>query len=453
MPLHPWQQLVLNDWLALDDEGKLLNYMCVLPAPRQNGKGFILDARETWGLVHRGEWVMHTAQEFATAKKGFDRLREKFGEKKNDPNARYPELNRLVKRYTVSSNQMILDLTNGGHIEFRTRGTSGDVARGGTFDLVVVDEAQSYTEQQDAAIAPLNSAAPKGSPQTILTGTVPDPAQAYKGEVFTRVRKALVDQPEDGSCLHEWGAEEVGDVADVERWYRHNPSLGYQLLETALAKDSKTMSPEAFAREHLGWWPPTAQELSHPIRPEDWEACKTDEPPEGGVTVYAVKFSGDGLIGTLASCVKPAEGDPFVFVVDSRSMNGGLGWFVDNIVKRQNKVAQVVVDGAANAQALADRLVQAGVPAKKVAKVGAAEACAAFSGFSNAVKERQVAHWGQPALDVAATGCVRRAIGSLGGWGFQSLDDADATLVEACALAWRGAVRNKRKIGRKAVVF
>ena len=35
---HPWQKNVLNDWLALDDRGKLLNSLCVLPVPRQNGK-------------------------------------------------------------------------------------------------------------------------------------------------------------------------------------------------------------------------------------------------------------------------------------------------------------------------------------------------------------------------------------------------------------------------------
>ena len=178
---HPWQRTILNDWLALDDEGKLLNSLCVLPVSRQNGKTGVCDPRETWGLVHRGEYILHTAQEYQTAKKAFDRLREKFGACRNDPRARYPELNRMVKRYTTSANQMVLDLTNGAHIEFRTRGSNSDMGRGGTFDLVVVDEAQSYTEAQDAALSPLNSAAPHGSPQTILMGTVPDPATAYKG--------------------------------------------------------------------------------------------------------------------------------------------------------------------------------------------------------------------------------------------------------------------------------
>ena len=65
---HPWQDGILNDWLAVDDDGKLLNSFCVLEVPRQNGKTGVSDPRETWGLIKRGEQILHTAQEFQTAK-------------------------------------------------------------------------------------------------------------------------------------------------------------------------------------------------------------------------------------------------------------------------------------------------------------------------------------------------------------------------------------------------
>ena len=107
MPPHQWQKTVLDDWLALDDNGRLLNSLCVLAVPRQNGKTGVADPRETWGLVRRGEQILHTAQEFQTAQKAFARLRKKFGNSKNDPNAEFPELNRLVDRYTTSANQMV----------------------------------------------------------------------------------------------------------------------------------------------------------------------------------------------------------------------------------------------------------------------------------------------------------------------------------------------------------
>lgn len=451
MPPHPWQRLVLNDWLAIGDDGRLLNSLCVLPVPRQNGKTGVCDPRETWGLVHRGEHILHTAQEFQTAKKAFDRLREKFGACANDPRARYPELNALVARYTTSANQMVLDLKNGAHIEFRTRGSNADMGRGGTFDLVVIDEAQSYTDAQDAALSPLNSAAPHGSPQTILMGTVPEPTAAYKGERFAAIRGSVLAEPYDGACIHEWGAPEVGDVLDRSRWYEFNPSLGYQLLEDGLVKDARTMRPETFAREHLGWWPAVIAEPTA-ISERDWNACRTDEPDRSGTVVYAVKFTPDGTVGTVASCHRPDEGVPFVYVVESRSLSSGLNWFVEQLASRHEKAAQIVIDGQSNAQALTERLLAERVPARVLVRPRAADAVAAYSGFVNAVKERRVTHYGQPALDASATKTRRRAIGKNGGWGFASTDEADASLVEACALAYWGAMTTKRKPGRKAVV-
>ena len=452
LPPHPWQRLILDDWLALDDDGRLLNSLCVLPVPRQNGKTGVCDPRETWGLVRRGEQILHTAQEYQTAKKAFDRLREKFGEKANDPMARYPELNRLVRRYTTSANQMVLDLKNGAHIEFRTRGSNSDMGRGGTFDLVVVDEAQSYTDEQDAALSPLNSAAPSGSPQTILMGTVPDPIKAYKGEKFASIRAGLHENPYTGGCIHEWGAPEPGDPTDVGRWYEYNPSLGYQLLENALLKDSRSMSPDTFAREHLGWWP-EAIATSAPILERDWSKCRTDSPQKEGLVCYAVKFSPDGSVGTLAACHRPGEGAPFIYVVDSRGLSHGIGWFVETLTRVSRKAALVVIDGQSNAQTLTERLLAERVPKNAIVRPRAADVAAACSALSNAVKERTVTHYGQPALDSSATRSRRRSMGTGGGWGFLSTDDADATLIEACALAYWAAMTTKRNPDRKAVVW
>lgn len=452
LPPHPWQRLILNDWLAIDDSGKLLNSLCVLPVPRQNGKTGVCDPRETWGLVRRGEQILHTAQEFQTAKKAFDRLRKKFGTEKNDPYARYPELNALVDRYTISSNQMVLDLKNGGHIEFRTRGSNSDMGRGGTFDLVVIDEAQSYTDAQDAALSPLNSAAPSGSPQTILMGTVPDPRNMHKGEKFTFIRNSLHDDPYKGACIHEWAINEVGDVNDVSRWYETNPSLGFQLLEQALLKDVRTMAPDTFAREHLGWWPETVKSTSA-INEADWNACKVDNPRKDGLVVYAVKFSPDGSRGTLAACYKPKDSVPFVYVVESRSMAGGLSWFVDNLTRRKDKAAQIVIDGQGNAQTLNDRLLENGVPHQAIIRPKTGDVIAACASLVNAVQERQITHYGQPGLDDSATKTKKRRIGTRGGWGFESTDEADATLIESACLAYWGAMTTKRKPGRKAVVF
>lgn len=454
MPPHPWQRMLLNDWLALDDDGRLLNSLCVLPVPRQNGKTGVCDPRESWGLVKRGEWILHTAHEYQTAKLAFDRLRKKFGTRKNDPRAQFPELNRLVSHYTTGANQMILDLTNGAHIEFRTRGGNDDAGRGGTFDLVVVDEAQNYTDAQDATLSPLNSAAPHGSPQTILMGTVPDPTKAYKGEKFAAIRGMLHSDPYAGACIHEWGAPEPGDPMDVSRWYEYNPSLGYQLLEPALMKDARTMNADTFAREHLGWWPATIAD-SHPIDASAWAACAVSDPKREGIVVYAVKFSPDGSVGTMAACHRPEDGKPFVYVVEARGLSHGIGWFVETLSAHADKAAQIVIDGQGNAQSLHDRLLDRGVPSRAIIRPSARDVAAACSDIANAVKEGAITHYNQPPLNASATRTRRRRIGDVlsGGWGFMTTDEADATLIEACALAYWSAMRTKRDPERRAEVW
>ena len=443
---HPWQQLILDDWLAVKD-GRLVHSLCLLPVPRQNGKTGVCDPRETWGLVWRGEQILHTAQEFQTAQKAFNRLRKKFGMCKNDPLADFPELNALVDRYTTSANQMVLDLKNGGHIEFRTRGNSSDMGRGGTFDLVVIDEAQSYTEEQDAALSPLNSAAPSGSPQTILMGTVPDPAKMFKGEKFASLREVMLTEPFEGGCIHEWSTTEIGDVFDKNRWYAANPSLGYQLLESGLEKDVRSMSPDTFAREHLGWWSPTAGREAYPISKRRWDAAATDNPPQDGKTAYGVKFSIDG--SEVCVCAALLHGGTVhVEEVERRNMGAGTAWLAEWIAARKSTGCVCVIDGKAGAQALVDRLGK--MPVRYIHVANLNDMYSAASTLVSCVNE-QTLTWYAPQDDLrdSATTSIRRPIGRDGGWGFGG---ANPIPIEAAALAVWGVKTSKRDPRRKGLV-
>ena len=453
LPPHPWQRTILNDWLALDEDGRLLNSLCLLPVPRQNGKTGVCDPRETYGLVVRGEWILHTAQEFQTSLKAFNRLREKFGEKRNDPNAKYPELNKLVTKYTTSANQMVLDLSNGGHIEFRTRGTKGDAGRGGTFDVVVVDEAQIYTTESDAALSPLNSAAPLGSPQTILMGTVPDPDKPQKGEVFANLRYEGHNNPYDGMCIHEWAAPEVGDPLDENRWYEYNPSLGYQLLISAFRKDSRGMPADSFAREHLGYWS-EINVFAKLVGEKSWKACETACPPKVGVIVYGAKFSPDGSEVALSAAIKERKDNaiPHVEIVKVEQLGIGIQWLVDWLVERVKRCSQIVIDGQSNAQELTERLQSARVPKHVIVRPTATEVGGACGAFVSAINECKVTHFGQPQLTTSVTKCQKRKIGNRGGFGFESTREADATLAEAAALAYWQVTVTKRDPARKGRV-
>lgn len=442
---HPWQRTVLDDWLALDDDGRLLNSLCILFVSRQQGKTGCCDPRETYGLVVRGERILHTAQETQTSQVAFDRLREKFGERRNDPNAKYPELNRLVKKYTMSRGQMVLDLNNGGHIEFRTRGKSGNAGRGGTFDLLVVDEAQIYTDQQDAALSPVNSAAPLGSPQTILMGTVPNPEKPVEGEVFNRLIDAAHSAPYPGMCIHEWSIGELCDVMDEDMWYRYNPSLGYQLLPEALRKDARGMTPEMFAQEHLGWRGLVTM-AAHPFAKADWDACEVGEAPEGKL-VYAVKFEPGGDRAVIAVCVIPDGDEPLhVEVAETFGLSKGIGKVADYVCDVVECAEAVVIDGRSNAQTLVGELLDRGVREDVIVLPSTPQAVGNYTGLVNAVRARSITHNRDESLATSVTGCTKRFIGSkgTGGYGFESAGDADAMLVEAVAHAYGQGLATKR---------
>lgn len=458
MKPHEWQGLVLKDWLAVDEDNRLLHSLCVLTVPRQNGKTGVSDPRETFGLVVRGEKILHTAQEFQTAKKAFDRLREKFGSRKGDPFAKFPELNAMVEKYTTSANQMVLDLVNGGHIEFRTRGSDSDMGRGGTFDLVVIDEGQSYTEEQDAALSPLNSAAPGGSPQTIIMGTVPDPAKPHKGAKFYNIRTGAYEYPQQGLCYHEWSVPEIGDVLDETRWYEANPSLGYQLLISGLRKDVATMRPETFAMEHLGWWPKNINTAQYLINQDEWMACATDEAPQGKADAFAVKFSPDGTLASIAVAVVDG-GITHVELVHQQQTVRGIRE-VAELVVRNAEETPFVIDGRAGAQALIDR-VENHVPKGSVELITTADVIAADAAFLNGIREQTIT-WFKPkeltdenlkddALSSSILKATRRSIGSSGGWGFGG---EEPTAIEACALAaWAAKKSIENDVGEMEVYF
>ena len=437
---HPWQRAILDDWLAIDENGKLIHSYCVLEVPRQNGKTGVSDPRETWGLIKRGEHILHTAQEFQTAKKAFDRLRKKFGTRKNDPFAEFPELNALVDHYTTSAGQMVLDLTNGAHIEFRTRGNNSDMGRGGTFDLVVIDEAQAYTEEQDASLSPLNSAAPSGSPQTILMGTPPLPSSGTKGIIFARAIEGFHESPAAGSCIHEWSVKEVGDVSVKDRWYFTNPSLGYQLLEEALEKDLHTMSEDSFAREHLGFMAKKHELINYAIPSELWDSCKSDQTKPEGKIAFGIKFSPDGSEVCLCGAVLTEDNQARISLIDRKPTGYGTQWLADWVNDRYKKASCVVIDGKNGVDVLVDKISNTWRVKGSVVRPSAKDVIASVSILIDSLNEKTVTWYEkQDALRESAISSTKRPIS--GGWGFGG---ENSTPIEACALAlW--AVKNSKR--------
>lgn len=450
--LDPWQKLVIDDWLAVGNDNKWVCSTCGLSVPRQNGKTALVKVRVMLGIFSLGETILFTCHEVRTSRQVFDSLADILS-----PNGEFPELAaqvQYIKRSNGYEEIKVADWQDsdgwhkGGKLLFSSR--SKGASRGFTADVVVADEAMYMTDEQVAALVPTMASASGGDMQFIMLGTPPSPNDG--GTVFQATRNAAING-EKGVSWNEWGADEIGDIHDWERIQRVNPSLGKRLMNKAVESELSVMAPDTFARERLGWWSETEQRYTACIDAADWKECINRYPAKEGVCVYAVKFSPDGATGAMAACYKPSEGLPFMYVVDARSMSGGLRWFEETITDNYYKAAVIVIDGQSNAQALIDRLIADGVPSKRITKPRTSDAIAAYSLLANAVKEKKVTHYDQEGLNLSATKTRKRRIGDSGGWGFASTEEADATLIESCALAYWGAMTTKKKPGRKAVVL
>jgi hypothetical protein len=200
------------------------------------------------------------------------------------------------------------------------------------------------------------------------------------------------------------------------------------------------MSAERFAQEHLGWWG-AATMAAHPISTADWSACRIDnaDAPDTGKLVYAVKFDPDARSSAIAVCVIPADGPLHIELAQEMSCHGGVGRIVDYILGVADEAECIVIDGQSNAKTLENELLDRGVSEERISRPNTAQAIEAYTGFVNATRARSFTHVEDEVVDESVTTCGRRRIGTAGGYGFESNDHANATLVDALAFAhWKG---------------
>ena len=442
--LDPWQQLVMDCWLGKDEDDKYTVTSAGLSLPRQNGKNVCLEAREFFGLDVNGERILHTAHQVRTSKKSFRRLAAMFTDKK------HPEITDIVKNIRYTNGEESIELDNGGLIEFSAR--SRQAARG--FDgisLVVFDEAQELMDDQVEAIMATLSASSTGTRQLIYTGTPPYPS--CPGEVFRRRRQACITNASKHDAWHEWSVEANGiaqiNVQDKTLWYMCNPALGIRLEEEFTEEEMRSMSPDGFARERLGWWNPTAVDKNdYAIPAELWDSCQSSEVAPEGKTAYGVKFSPDGAEVALGVAVIPREGSARIEIIESRPTGMGTQWLADWLNERYGKAACVVIDGRNGVDVLTDKVTPVWRAINSVVRPSSRDVIAAVSLLMDSLNEQTVTWFSeQDDLRESAVTAIKRPIS--GGWGFGGDNSA---LIEACSLALWGAKNSKRDPSRKMLI-
>jgi hypothetical protein len=426
LTLDAWQDAVLADWMGRTADGKWSAGTCGLSVARQNGKNAIIEVRELFGMVELGEAFLHSAHEVKTARKAFKRLKWFFGECANDPSAKFPELNALVREVRNTNGQEAIVLTNGGQVEFVAR--SKGSGRGFTVDVLVLDEAQDLTDDELEAMLPAISAAPLRNPQRIYTGTPPNPEKNQTGEVFKRIRaRGEKAKPADRIAWADFGVPDgpLPDVTDRRLWHQTNPALGDRLNVAEVVEELGSMSPEGFARERLAWWGESSDDDTlAAIKLSQWtKGLAPDVAPEE-MRTFSVEIDLDHSLAEIGVAGKLPSGKVFVELVEDdedAAPRRGISWLVPRCVEIDAEFGPGLwaIDGGgpAGTSKIGEKLEEAGL---NVVYLGTADVAQACGDMLDAVNEVAVLHGPQDRVDKAIQASRKRTFRD-GGFSFGRL--------------------------------
>lgn len=427
---QPWQESLLKHILGVNSSGLYVHMNYGLEVPRRNGKNEVIAMRELYGLSI-GERMCHTAHRTTTSNSAFRRLYQLLID------AGYQECSRkkrdMPEKSFYASKQYGLEniiLTGGGSIYFRTRTNNGGLGEG--FDLLVIDEAQEYTDKQQSSL--VYTVSDSKNPQTIFTGTPPTAVSG--GDVFPRMRKEVLDGKTTTTGWAEWSLDELpDDPMQPELWYKTNPSLGYILTERNVRSEYKGDAVD-FGIQRLGVW--ITYDQKSVFSPAEWDELKAPMLPDLEKQRFlAVKYGKDGKNAALAIAAKTKDGKIFCEAIGCNPVKAGTAWMMDYF--KNPAVAGVVIDGQSGQALLSEAMKRAGLAPPKLPTV--AEVVAASAQFEQLFYEKSLCHSGQGTLRDIVSHCDHRPIGSNGGFGYKSIDDTlDISVLDAVVLAvWMAA--------------
>lgn len=417
-----WQELLLYDLLAINDENLYVHTKYGYSVPRRNGKNEVVVMREMWGLVN-GQRILHTAHRTTTTHVAWERLYDLL-EKANIE---------IVSSYRAYGKEHI-KIKDGGTIEFRTRTSKGGLGEG--FDLLVIDEAQEYQDDQESALKYVVS--DSLNPQTLFCGT--PPTTTSSGTVFTKLRDNTLKGKVPNAGWAEWSVENQTDPNNREAWYIANPSLGTILTERKI-QDEIGNDIIDFNIQRLGLW--IKYSLKSEISKAEWLNLKVNSKPTfKGRLFCGVKFGRDGQNVALSIAVKTSDERIYVECINLKPIREGDDWLLKFLSNKN--IEKVVIDGASGQKILVDELKTLGIKNYVLPSVG--EIITANSLFEKGLNGT-IAHNDQPTFTSVVTNCEKRAIGTNGGFGYKSLNATnDISIMDSAILAyWICSITKEKK--------
>jgi hypothetical protein len=405
--------------------------------PRQNGKGDELEVVELWGIVQRGESILHTAHELTTVSSAHGRMVSLI--------EGHADLRRMKSKVLNGIGQQLIELKNKktgltGVIAYRTRTNGGgrgldDISR------LVIDEAQHAKPEQLASSTPILLANP--NPQMNFAGTggisgVSDWWWDLRKRAIgaTPGRLGYVGHTAESVYLDGEGrvVQLPVDAEDRENWFDANPALHVGRGELEFFEEQLlTLGPMLFAREHLGVWDPPASGGSHSAIP-NWADLVDETSRIVTHRQWSLAVSDDRKWAAISVAGRNIDGRLHIEWKDHRA---GTGWIVDQVVESWlAKKIPIQIHKSGPEGAFIGPLRERGV---KVVEVSTAEAAQATGQIIDAAANGQLVHVGQKSMAVAVKGAVLRMSSDGAAVWSQRSSEVEITPLRAATIA-AGAV-------------
>lgn len=458
LTLDEWQANAVRAWMRTTTTGRWCAGTWGLSVPRQNGKNGSLEAVELYMLVVLNLKILHTSHLLGSARKAFKRLMHFFGTKRDDPHAKFPELNALVKEIRKTNGQEAIELHGGGLIELGAR--TGGAGRGSSFDVLVIDEAQEYEEDEQEALKPTISAAPSGDPVTIFMGTPPRDL-SERGEPFVRVRNnavlgknkraAWVEHSADGDVDRMDEATLLAFVKDMRNAADANPALGIRVLLETIQDELHEFSPRSYARERLNMWPTPTEAGKLAFTADNWDRLAVDNPdPAWRVAAYGVDMNLEKTkVSVGVSTFTDGDDIHLELAANDPFTESGAGMLAEWLWKRAGRRTPIVIDSFSPARDLLEALLKN--RKMKVFILQTNEYIQACALLHEAVeKHPAISHFGQEHLDQSIKHATKDPIKNRPGSFKLNRSSLDIELAPAVAITC--AHYGAKKFARKSAV-
>lgn len=416
-----WQEIQIYDIMACEDDGLWTHSVYGYSVPRRNGKTEDVLMRIMWGLQH-GEKILYTAHMISTAHSVWETLTYLL----DAAEIRYASVKAKgqenVRLYDDNGKPFKLDHS----VNFRTRSNTGGLGEG--YDLLIIDEAQEYTIDQESALKYVISAS--NNPQIIMLGT--PPTAISHGTVFQKVRDKVLRGDSKNTGWAEWSVDTMHDPNDKEAWYETNPSLGQGLTERTVENEDTTDDVD-FNIQRLGHWLSYSQKSA--ITEKEWASLKISDVPKFKNKLFVgIKYARDGRNTSLAIATKVKD-KILVEIIDCQKTRNGNLWIVDFL--KNADISKVAIDGAGAQDVLKNEIKDYGIKLKTVLPT-VKEIIIANKMFEQGVTSlKNVIHNDQPSLSQVVTNCEKRAIGTNGGFGYKALiEEHEIALMDSIILAY-----------------